>query len=98
MSKVELDPSVKSFIETNTGIKIDGKPTLEEAKIILEFLHGIAKMLCPDIDNDIDARIDKVEEYAMTRKSIAKGSLLALTKAIRMIAGIPDDDDNTVQK
>lgn len=94
----DLSTEMKSAIETAVGVKLDGKLTIEDAKKVYDFLHAVAKQIRPDIDDDIDEGIDRVEAYAMKRKPLAKSALLALTKAVRGIAGVPDDDDNTVQK
>lgn len=98
MSKLNIDPVMKTAIESKLGITLDGEVSIEDAKKVYDLVHGIVKQIYPSLDDKIDDGIDIVEAYAMKRKAIPKHAILTLCKGIRTIAGVPDDDDNTVQK
>ena len=97
MAKLNLDPVMKSAIESKLGITLDGEVSIEDAKKVYELLHGIVKQLYPSIDDKIDDGIDIVEAYAQKRKAIPKHAIMTLCKGIRTIAGVSDDDDNITQ-
>lgn len=98
MAKLNLDPVMKSAIESKLGITLDGEITIEEAKKVYDLVHEIAKQVYPSLDDKIDDGIDIVEAYAQKRKAIPKHAIMTLCKGIRTIAGVPDDDDNVTQK
>ena len=98
MAKLNLDPVMKSAIESKLGITLDGEITIEEAKKVYDLVHEIVKQVYPSLDDKIDDGIDIVEAYAQKRKAIPKHAIMTLCKAIRGIAGVPDDDDNVTQK
>lgn len=98
MAKLNLDPVMKAAIEAKLGINLDGEVSIDDIKKVYDLLHEIVKQVYPSIDDKIDDGIDIVEAYAMKRKAVPKHTILTLCKAIRGIAGVPDDDDNVTQK
>jgi hypothetical protein len=92
-----MNQNLKDIIESEIGIKIDGQLTLEEAKAIYAFIKPVLDMVFPHLDDQIDEKIDWLEQLAQSRPRARKAIIMAICGSARIAFKCPDDDDNKTQ-
>lgn len=93
-----MNEELKKLIEAETGVKIDGKLSLDDITKVYAYLKPFIDMILPQLNDFEDQVIDLAEGVAMKRSGIRKQFGLAACKALRTALKCPDDDDNVTQK